>query len=133
MNLIAVLLFPLFLSPNGNPVHTGKCGVNPQKAYSQNLLGRNVGYYVEIKNETDKEVDALEWEASFYNNFNELLEKRNGSWSSGNIIKPCKPDAVVKTLATVWVKKATKVFIKINRVHFTDGSSCGSKGKKPEN
>ncbi len=102
-------------------------------AYSQNLLGRNVGYYVEIKNETEKEVDALEWEAIFYNNFDELLEKRNGTWSSGNIIKACKPDEIVKTLATVWVKNATKVFIKINRVHFTDGSSCGTKNKKSEN
>jgi hypothetical protein len=40
-----------------------------------------------------------------------------------------KPDEVLKDLKMVWVKKATKVFIKVNRVHFTDGTSCGSKSK----
>jgi hypothetical protein len=132
MNLISALFFPLFLSPASTPEHTGKCGIIPVKAYSQNVLGRNIGYYVEIKNETEKEVDAIEWEAYFYDNFDEMMEKKNGSWSSGNIIKPCKPDEIVKTLATVWVKEATKVFIKINRVHFTDGSSCGMKKKRTE-
>lgn len=132
MNLIAALIFPLFLTPASSPGHSGRCGINPVKAYSQNVLGRNIGYYVEFKNETEKEVDAIEWNAYFYDSFDEMLEKKNGSWSSGNIIEPCKPDKIVKTLATVWVKKATKVVIKINRVHFTDGSTCGTKSKNTE-
>ena len=125
-----ILLFISLLLGGGKPGHTGKCGVNPINAYSQNVLGRNVGYYVEIKNETSKDFDAIEWEAHFYDNFDEFLEKKSGSWSSGNIIQPVKPDEVLKDLKMVWVKKATKVYIKVNRVHFTDGSSCGSKGKK---
>lgn len=128
--MYSILLALLLLFASGiKPEHTGKCGINPVNAYSQNVMGRNVGYYVEIKNETSKEMDAIEWEAHFYDNFDELIEKKSGSWSSGNIIKPVKPDEVLKDLKMVWVKKATKVFIKVKRVHFTDGTSCGSKGK----
>lgn len=123
------LILHLFFLFGGGPGHSGKCGINPENAYSQNIMGRNVGYYVEIKNESSKQLDAIEWEAQFYNNFDEFIEKKSGSWSSGNIIKPVKPGEVLKDLKMVWVKNATKVFIKVNRVHFTDGSSCGSKGK----
>lgn len=129
MQIIFILL-SLLLNGAVKPQHSGLCGINPENAYSQNVLGRNIGYYVEIKNETSKEFDAIEWDALFYDNFDELIEKKSGSWSSGNIIKPVKPDEVLKDLKTVWVKKATKVFIKVKRVHFTDGSSCGAKGKK---
>jgi len=127
--MVLLFLISWFLNPVLPPQHSGKCGLNPLKAYSQNVMGRNIGYFVEIKNETNKEVDALEWEAQFYDGFDELVKKEKGSWSSGNIIEPCKPYGVIKDLKTVWVKKATKVFIKINRVHFTDGSSCGVKSK----
>lgn len=109
------------------PIHSGKCGINPLKAYSQNVMGKNIGYYAEIKNQSMKEVDALEWEARFYDNFDELIDTRDDSWSSGNFIKPCKPNETIKDLNPVWVSNATKVFISITRVHFTDGTSCGSK------
>lgn len=124
--LLAVVLH-FFDEP---PAHAGKCGLNPEKAYSQYVMGRNIGYYVEIRNETDKEVDAVEWEAYFYDSFDEFIEKKSSSWSSGNIIKPCKAGELIKDVKTVWVKKANKVFIKIRRVHYTDGSTCGKKAKK---
>ena len=130
MRLLTLLIFISLLNTEQKPSHSGKCGIRPEKAYSQNVMGRNVGYYVEIKNESQKELDAIEWEAFFYDNFDELLETRTGNWSSGNIIKPCKPGETLKDLDMVWVKKATKVFIKVGRVHFTDGSVCGSKVSK---
>lgn len=129
MHILTLLIFLNLHNPLQKLTHSGKCGVTPDKAYSQNVLGRNVGYYVEIKNESEKEFDAIEWEAFFYDNFDELLETRPGSWSSGNIIKPCKPQETLKDLDMVWVKKATKVIIKIRRVHFTDGTTCGSKNR----
>lgn len=126
-----ILLFTAFINFLGEPPkHTGKCGLTPVKAYSQNILGRNIGYFVEIQNESLKDVDAVEWEAYFYNSFDELLEKKSASWSSGNVIKPCKAGGIIKDLKMVWVKKANKVFVKINRVHFADGSACGKKAKK---
>ena len=64
------------------PAHTGKCGIMPTKAYSQNVLGRNVGYYVSIANNSQKTVDGLEWTANFYNNFDDFKGASKGSWQS---------------------------------------------------
>ena len=104
--------------------HKGKCGLEISKAYTQNVLGKNIGYYVEFKNNSAIAIDAIEWTAAFYNNFNELKGKRDGAWSSGNIINPIKPGDTTKDLETNWVKDATKVFIIIKRVHFADGKIC---------
>ena len=119
--VLAVLTLSLTIAA---PKHYGKCGVMPLKAYTQNILGKNVGYYVEFKNGSKKSVDALEWQARFYNNFDELKGTRTGNWSSGNFISPIEPNATTKDLEGVWVDGATKVFIIISRVHFTDGTTC---------
>ena len=107
------------------PAHSGKCGIMPTKAYSQNVLGQNVGYYVSIANNSQKTVDGLEWTANFYNNFDDFKGTAKGSWQSGNFIGPVDPGASITDLEGAWVEGATKVYIKITRVHFTDGTSCG--------
>ena len=70
-----VLLLPAawMVSP---PSHTGLCGVDVVKAYSQNILGQNVGYYINLKNNSSKTVDAVSWTANFYNNFEDLKGKK---------------------------------------------------------
>jgi hypothetical protein len=118
--LTSLLMSLAFLPPK----HIGKCGIIAQKAYTQNILGKNVGYYVEFKNTSKKTVDALEWSVKFYNNFDELKGTKSGEWSSGNFISPIKPGKTTKDLEGVWVENATKVFVTVTRVHFTDGSSC---------
>ncbi len=100
--------------------HTGKSGLEVYRTYSQNILGKNIGYYIEFKNTSDRSVDAIEWEAYFYNNFKDLKGKRKGSWSSGNIIKPIPPNNMAKDLQASWVDGAEKVYIKVTRVHFED-------------
>lgn len=100
--------------------HYGKSGIEIYRTYSQNILGKNIGYYVEFKNTSNREVDAIEWEAYFYNNFKDLKGKRKGSWSSGNFIKPLKSKEMTKDLQASWVDGAEKVYIKITRIHFVD-------------
>jgi hypothetical protein len=121
LSTLAILLMSLNTS---TPKHYGKGGVMPVKAYTQNILGKNVGYYVEFKNGSKKSVDALEWKARFYNNFVDLKGTREGNWSSGNFIKPIEPNTTTEDLEGVWVDGATKVFVIISRVHYTDGTSC---------
>lgn len=104
--------------------HQGKCGLEIQKTYTQNILGKSVGYYVEFKNNSPKEIDAIDWKARFYNNFGDFKGEREGKWSSGNIIKPIKPGEVTKDLETNWVDGATKVFITVKRVHLTQAGTC---------
>ncbi|MFN5182801.1 MAG: hypothetical protein ACK5D5_07225 [Bacteroidota bacterium] len=104
--------------------HKGKCGLEIEKAYTQNVLGKSVGYYVEFKNNAGQDVDAIEWKAKFYNNFGEYKGEKDGQWSSGNIIKPIKPGAVTKDLETNWIDGATKVFITVKRVHLAQTGTC---------
>jgi hypothetical protein len=101
----------------------GLASIEVIKAATQNTLGINAGYYVEFKNNTDKEVDGVKWIAYFYDNFEAYKDKREGKWQSGNFIKPAKPGEVFEDVEGVWVEDATKVFVTITEVHFTDGSS----------
>jgi hypothetical protein len=98
--------------------HIGKLNVEVIKTYSQNVFGKNIGYYVEFKNNSDLEVDGIKWTASFYDNFGELKGKKEGSWQSGNIIAPIKPGEIGKDLENSFIAGATKVYIKITLVHF---------------
>jgi len=105
--------------------HSGLCGIDVVKAYSQNILGQNVGYYVKLTNNSSKTVDAVSWTANFYNNFEDSKGKKTGKWESGNFTSSAKPGESITDLEGAWVDGATKVFIKVTRVHFTDGTSCG--------
>jgi hypothetical protein len=120
--LFIILTFSYFVSFAQN--HKGKCGLEINKAYTQTVLGKNIGYYVEFQNNGTSEIDAIEWTANFYNNFNEFKGKREGKWSSGNIIKPIKVGDTTKDLESNWVPEATKVFITVKRVHFTNNKPC---------
>jgi hypothetical protein len=91
-------------------------------AKTQNTLGYNAGYYVEFRNDSKKVVDGLKWEAKFYDNFGDLKGSREGQWQSGNFTDPISPGATAQDLETVWVEGATKVYIRIKTVHFTDGT-----------
>lgn len=89
------------------------------EAKTQNVFGRNVGYYITMKNTGKKSVDGVKWTAYFYDNFGDLKGTREGQWQSGNIISPIEPGEDTEDLETVWVKGATKVKITITKVHYT--------------
>jgi hypothetical protein len=123
--LLTICLGSMLLIPSSQPKHKGLCSISIVKTYSQNVLGKNIGYYVSFKNNGASTCDALNWNARFYNNFNDFKGSRKGSWSSGNFISPIKPGKTTQDLEGVWVAGATKVYITITRVHFTNGNSCG--------
>jgi len=129
MKMKVVLLAPLFFLlafTTDTLKHVGLGNVSVVKAYSQNVLGKNVGYYVEFKNNASSEVDALKWKAFFYDNFDELKGEADGTWSSGNFIKPIKCGKTAEDLQTAWIKDASKVIIKIQKVHFVNGKTVGN-------
>jgi hypothetical protein len=101
-----------------------KCDLEIEKVYTQTVMGRNIGYGVEIKNNSDKTIDGIEWTAFFYTRFGDLKGKREGTWTSGNIIKPKKPGETLIDIDSNFISGATDVFISIKRVHYTDGSIC---------
>jgi len=123
MSLLPFIATLFFL--DSTQTHTGLCGVDPIKAYSQNILGTNIGYYISLKNNSNKTVDGVTWTASFYNNFGDYKGKQHGKWESGNFTSPAKSGEIMTDIESAWVDGATKVVIKVTRVHFTDNSSCG--------
>ena len=81
-------------------------------------LAKTLAITLNLKNNSDLEVDGIKWTASFYDNFGELKGKKEGSWQSGNIISPIKPGEIGKDLENSFIAGATKVYIKITLVHF---------------
>ena len=120
--LISIILFSF---TKDLPKHQGMGNVIVLKATSQNLLGKNIGYIVAFKNNAAVEVDALKWKAIFYDNFDDYKGESEGKWSSGNFITPIKSGESKEDVESAWVKEATKVVIKITRVHFINGKSYG--------
>jgi hypothetical protein len=129
--LVIVLIFNATFSMAQN--HESRCSLTIVKTFTQNTFGKNIGYYVDFKNNSGTSVDGIKWTARFYDNFGELKGKRDGQWQSGNFMSPIAPGDTGSDLEGVWVDDATKVFITINSVHYTNGTSCNggsSKSKK---
>lgn len=127
MKIKYLFLFNLFLfafSQLKAQSNNEKCGVKIQDIKSQNVLGRNIGYVVKFDNDNEKTIDGIAWTAFYYDRFGELKGKKEGTWTSGNFIKPVPTNSTLTTTQTSWVKDADDVFITINKVHFTDGSTC---------
>ena len=113
--LITILLSNILFCQQKN---IGKYKIDITKTYTQEVLGKNIGYYVEFKNNGTKEVDGLKWKASFYDNFGVLKGKKDGTWQSGNFIPILKPGETTKDLESNYLVGATKIFIVITDVHF---------------
>jgi len=123
--LLSVFLF-LALMSNAQS-HSDYGSVKVVSAVTQNTFGFNVGYYAKFQNNSNKVVDGLKWTADFYDNFDELKGTREGQWQSGNFIDPISKGGSTQDLESVWVEGATKVFITLKTVHYTDGTSVKRK------
>jgi len=121
------LLFSLFLFLPFFGIgqsHSDYGSVKVVSAATQNTFGFNVGYYVKFQNNSNKAVDGLKWTANFYDNFDEFKGTREGQWQSGNFSTPIPIGGFTQDLETAEVDGATKVFITIKLVHYTDGTSA---------
>ena len=133
MRTLTIFFLLLSALHSSGQSHESKCSLTVVKAYTQNTFGKNIGYYVDFKNNSGNSVDGIRWTARFYDNFGELKGKRDGQWQSGNFMSPIAPGDTGSDVEGVWVDDATKVFITINSVHYTNGTSCNggsSKAKK---
>ena len=124
------ILFCLFLGSAIllNAQSHSDCGsVQVLSAVTQNTLGYNVGYYAKFQNNSEKVVDGLKWTSRFYDNFGALKGTRQGQWQSGNFTKPIAIGGTTQDLEGVWVEGATKVFITMKMVHYSDGTAVQRK------
>jgi hypothetical protein len=114
----------LFLSLSSTKVLLNDCGISVTKSYNQQVMGKNVGFYVVFKNNSKRTMDAIDYEVNYKNGFDETMGKRSFTWQAGNFFGPKLPGESLKDGATTWVDGANKIKVIIKRVHFTDGYTC---------
>jgi len=120
---LGVLLF-LSLTLSSTKVVLNDCGITLTKSYNQQVLGKNIGFFVIFKNNTTRSLDAIEYKVIYKNGFDEVKGTRLFTWQAGNFLGPKLPGESLKDGSTTWVDDANKIEVLIIRVHFTDGYSC---------
>ena len=118
MKYLFLLLLLCSFTYTTEPKHVGLNGVKVLSAKTQQILGKNVGYYLVIENGSKRMVDGVKWKAIFTDNFGEVKGEKEGKWQSGNFVSPIKPSSKTEDLESTWISGATKVQIKITDVHF---------------
>lgn len=117
--LLIIFLFFSFSWPKDD-----MCGISIVKSYNQEVFGKNVGFYVVFKNNSERSMDAIEYTVTYKNGFDETKGTRSFSWQAGNFFGPKLPGESLKDGSTTWIDDANKISIFIKRVHFTDGTKC---------
>lgn len=114
-----IISFSTFAQKNEN-----LCKVSVEDISKITSFGYLIGYSVQFKNYSAKSVDGIYWTAYYYDNANTLIKYEESSFNSTNLIDPII-SGTTKTIArSPRVKGASKVIIKINRLHFIDNSTC---------
>lgn len=109
---------------NTKSISGNSCGLVVSESYTQELLGKNVGFYVRFTNKSEKAIDAVQYEVIYKNGFNEVKGSKEFTWQAGNIVGIVKPGEDLSHGATNWISGANKIEIKIVRIHYTDDSVC---------
>lgn len=113
-----------FISSSFAQQHHEICNLQIKKAASQEVLGKNVGIYVEVVNNSSAALDALEFDVNYFDGFDNKMGSRNFKWQSGNFIKPIQPQKLLHIAKGNWVKGANKIQVVMIKAHFANGSEC---------
>lgn len=117
--LLIIFLFFSFSWPKDD-----MCGISIVKSYNQEVFGKNIGFYVVFKNNSERSMDAIEYTVTYKNGFDETKGTRTFSWQAGNFFGPKLPGESLTDGSATWIDDANKISIFIKRVHFTDGTKC---------
>ncbi|NCA21188.1 MAG: hypothetical protein EBS86_08630, partial [Crocinitomicaceae bacterium] len=109
---------------NTKSISGNSCGLVVSESYTQELLGKNIGFYVRFTNKSEKAIDAVQYEVIYKNGFNEVKGSKEFTWQAGNIVGIVKPGEDLSHGATNWISGANKIEIKIVRILYTDDSVC---------
>jgi hypothetical protein len=124
LKIVFAALFFLFFTNVQAQKNQGKCSVNVSDYGRTVTFGYLVAYYVEFKNDSKKTVDGVYFTTKFYNNDGELISTKSESFNSSSLVDPIATGFTKKIARTPNIKGASKIAFVINKVHFTDGSSC---------
>jgi hypothetical protein len=102
----------------------GLCGVEVSDVSKVSSFGYLVSYVVQFKNTAKKTVDGVYFNAYFYDNSNKLIKSEESSFNSDNVIDPIASGFTKAVARAPRIKGASKVVVVINKIHYSDGSSC---------
>jgi hypothetical protein len=123
IKLILLISFQIicssFVYRNGD-----KCGLQVIDTYTQEIMGKNVGFYVKFKNNSKKNIDAFDYKVKYFDGFGAFKGTNEYRWQAGNLIDELEPNETLKDGSTNWVKGANKIKVQIIRVHYSDGTVC---------
>ena len=119
--LLAVLPFALSTKAQTN---RGLCKLDVNDIIPVVSFGYLVSYDLNVKNNSNKTVTAIDWTAYFYGQDGSLVKTVSDSFSSGRIIDPISAGHNRNLIRTPRVKGAAKMTVTITKVVFHDGSVC---------
>jgi len=122
--LLIILIISIFSNFTFGQSHTGRCNIGIKDVSQTTTFGYLISYSVNFKNKSQKTVDFISWDAYYYNNANELLEKGKSYFNSTESIDPISSGFTKKIIRFTKINGASKVIIKITKVHFSDGTIC---------
>jgi hypothetical protein len=125
MRNLYLILFLSFISFNSfSQRHTSKCKLTVIDVTKVVSFGYLVGYNLTLKNSSSKSIDGVYWTEVFYNNAGDLIKQTKSSFNSTTVLDPIVSGAAKNIVRSPRVKGASKVVIQIDKVHFTDGTTC---------
>ncbi len=125
MKKIPLAILLLFVNINSfSHSYSSKCKLTVVDVTKVVSFGYLVGYNLTLKNTSTKSIDGIYWTEIFYNNAGDLIEQSKSSFNSTSLIDPILSGVTKNIVRSPRIKGASKVVIQIDKVHFTDGSTC---------
>lgn len=104
--------------------NSSKCKCNVTDVTKVVSFGYLVGYNAIFKNTSTKTIDGVYWTEVYYNNAGDLIKQTTDSFNSTSLIDPIQSGFSRNIVRSPRVKGASKVILQIDKVHFTDGTTC---------
>jgi hypothetical protein len=122
--IFKVLLFCLFANFSFGQTSKGACKIEVTDVSKLISFGYLVGYTAEFKNNSNKTVDGIYWTTYYINNNGDYIKTESDSFNASDLIDPIQSGFKKSLVRAPRIKNASKLIIVINKVHFTDGTSC---------
>ena len=119
-----VLLFGLISIYSYSQDSKGICKIEVTDISKLISFGYLVGYTAEFKNNSNKTVDGIYWTTYYINNNGDYIKTETDSFNASDLIDTIQSGFKKSLVRAPKIKNASKLIIVINKVHFTDGTTC---------
>ena len=122
--LLGLLFFGLICNLTFGQQNKGVCKIEVTDISKLISFGYLVGYTAEFKNNSNKTVDGIYWTTYYINNNGDYIKVESDSFNASDLVDPIQSGFKKSLVRAPRIKNASKLIIVVNKVHFTDGSTC---------